>query len=200
LAHHRPGWIARQRAAKANPVRIAGEIQQHAVKFLSWLKLPRKQRWDTFELQALSAILFSRYRAAKQRNLSPALDVELLALHWPPDGAEIRQRVTELQNLLAAPFSVFKALRLPVDSAECPTPEEVRLAETMLEDVAKDLARAVANLDTALRQYKLNQPIAARALRETPSHTSEAAVLLKPPTPPNGPVCPAKVVDAVAAG
>jgi hypothetical protein len=183
------------------PVEIAEEIHHHAVSFLHWLKLPAAERWDTFELQSLSAVLFSRYRLKGSRgDSSPRITVELSALHWQTVGAPIRESILRLQALLAAPFSVFKAVRLPVCPADCPTPEEVRLAEAALERSAGEIARTVAELELALSRYHSTFRLAERTLRARAADPEVAVAPQKPQMTVKVGVSPATTLPEVAAG
>lgn len=155
LARHPPGWASQHPAATADPIALATKAQGLAIAFADWLSLPREERWDTFTLQALSAALFNRYRVEVKRGARrlPPISVSLLQLSWPPGSQAIQHQVAELQQLLAAPFAIFKAIRVAVDAEVFPTGQELRLAEETIVAAREELKNIALRLGAALEQY-----------------------------------------------
>lgn len=126
-----PGWISHDWAETADPVALATEIHKLATAFYHWLELPPEDRWDNFLLQSLSAALFNRYATHHngQGTSESSPTIGLLRLCWPPGSERIQICIAELQVLLIAPFSVFKAVRVPLASASYPSPADLAQAE-----------------------------------------------------------------------
>lgn len=150
LARHYPGWVSRHTASEADPIALAREIERLAGEFLNWLDLPQEQRWDTFQLQSLSAALFNRYQLRMSLYETSPVEVELIELRWPAESEGIVWHLKRLQTLLQAPFAILKAVRQASLPEECPTSQELALAHAALQAARGDLKRILAGLRAAL--------------------------------------------------
>ncbi|HTN76689.1 MAG TPA: hypothetical protein VL096_15630 [Pirellulaceae bacterium] len=164
LARHPPGYLSRHSAQNAQPIELAEEIQALGAAFADWVCRPGDERWDTFALQAFSAHLFSTFRSYDPQ--MPRVDRMLLELTWPPGSERICHCLRELQQLLAPPLAVFRAVRAPLAPQLYPTPAEFRLAESFLATAHSELLRLLADLADALRTYSAPQAIALPACAE----------------------------------
>jgi hypothetical protein len=76
--------------------------------------------------------------------------LELLELDWPTGSDEVQRQLARLQELLAAPFAVFKAVRSAVGAEEFPSAGELKLAEAAIGAQLEELERCTALLGEAL--------------------------------------------------
>lgn len=152
LAKHRPGWVSRYSAEAANPLARAADIHALCKAFLQWRRRPQPERWDTYLRQSLSAALFNRYRSDIRTGSGKRAgsDLELLELDWPTGSDEVQRQLARLQELLAAPFAVFKAVRSAVGAEEFPSAGELKLAEAAIGAQLEELERCTALLGEAL--------------------------------------------------
>lgn len=151
LEHHPPGYLSRDAAANVQPVALAEELYTQGIAFADWLSRPPSQRWDSFALQVLSAHLFSRFRTVDAQ--ARVVEVALLDLDWPPGSAPIVDALQSLQELLAPSFSLFRAVRAPLEPQDFPTPEELRMAEEALQSAHGPVCQALTALRSALDTY-----------------------------------------------
>lgn len=155
IDHSPPGWTSRYSALEADPLSLATEIHELGQSVLEWLKLPAKDRWDNFKLQALSAALFNRYLAedGQGKNKDSKELVELPRLRWPPRTEAIQCCVVELRQMLRAPLAVYKAVRVPLSAELCPTADELQRAEATLLNQRATLAAVIHRLGQALSAF-----------------------------------------------
>jgi len=155
-----PGWVSRHSALAADPIALAIEIRDLAQSVIEWLRLPKGERWDTFQVQSMSAALFNRYAAADS---APANQwrksyVSLLRLPWRRGSEAIQVCLAEMQQLLVAPFAVFKAVRVPLSLEDFPSAEELAEADGSLLAQRAELCAVVARLAASLRDHARNMP------------------------------------------
>jgi hypothetical protein len=163
-----PGWLSQHSAESADPLAIAQQIQELGQAVVNWFSLPEQDRWDTFQLQSLSAALFNRYA---KRNANPNANryavlstspgvptrsraLGLLHLDWPPGCDAVRCCIAEMQQMLVAPLAVYKAVRIPLEAEHYPTPAELSHAESFILAQRDDLSEVVTRLARALRQVR----------------------------------------------
>jgi hypothetical protein len=157
LAISPPGWISQQSAGSADPLAIAQQIQELGQAVVNWSSFPDQDRWDTFQLQSLSAALFNRYaNRYAPTSASPGVPTRsralgLLQLDWPPGCDAVRCCVAEMQQMLVAPLAVYKAVRIPLEAEHYPTPVELSQAESFILAQRDDLSEVVTRLARALR-------------------------------------------------
>ncbi|WP_254508781.1 DUF542 domain-containing protein [Anatilimnocola floriformis] len=167
-----PGWIARESVAEVDPLQVAAEVYKHGQCVGEWL-LPGHERCETFELQCLSAALFNRYRVEtnKPNRLGSRSTMGLHQLAWTPQSEAIQCCLAGLQQLLLAPFAVFKAIRLPLSAEHYPSPDELQQAEIFLLEHRGLFGALIAQLGHAIEEYRcsLNPTGPAGLLAQTPS-------------------------------
>ena len=155
-----PGWVSRHSALAADPIALAIEIRDLAQSVIAWLQLPKGERWDTYQLQSLSAALFNRYAAADSEpaNQGRKSYVGLLRIPWPRGSEAIQVCLAEMQQLLVTPFAVLKAVRVPLSLEDFPSPEELAEADGNLLAQRAELGVVVARLAASLRDFATNTP------------------------------------------
>lgn len=149
LERHRPGYVSRESAERAQPIQQAEEILALATAFLQWLRMPPAARWESLALQRLSATLFGSFVSRDSEGKVHL--VRLLELKWPPGSEEVTRSLREMQTLLAPSFAVYRALRAPLRSEEFPTAAECDLADEALDAQRCALAKVLDELGRALR-------------------------------------------------
>jgi len=155
-----PGWVSRHSAIAADPIALAIEIRDLAQSVIAWLRLPQVERWDTYQVQSLSAALFNRYVAADSEPANQARKsyVGLLRLPWPRGSEAIQVCLAEMQQLLVAPLAVLKAVRVPLSLEDFPSPEELAEADGNLLAQRAELGAVVSRLAAALRDFVRDMP------------------------------------------
>lgn len=152
LKRHPPGFLSKYTAAQADPLALAAEVHTLGLDFLAWVRLSRAQRWNTYALQVLSGHLFSTFR--KREPHERTSEVTLLELAWPPGSEAVRATLSQLQDLLAAPFAVFRAVRAPLEPHHYPSDAELDQAIAALTSSADEFSRLLQALHAAINKAR----------------------------------------------
>lgn len=159
LVRYPPGWISRTAASKADPLALTHEIYVQLTVFAEWLAAAETERWDNFPLQSLSATLFNRYISSEGAAKRTAANCfSLLELDWPAACDDIQSCLKELQQLLAPPFAVFKAVRSAVSAADMPTAAELKHAERFVAALRPRVVQLSEQLRSTLESCRVHRP------------------------------------------